>query len=190
MYNYSEYLELTSTIRNAESSCALRSALHDYLNDAALTWWKKLEDNQREAIILLNFDASVVTTMIFFVRDYGFGGDYNHVLHLILDKAELLAKEVLTNSWDHDLRCIIACARKQMKAEEEARSKAAEIVRDLGMETGIDALEEVLVNNSGFVRASKKQKETYAKDMRRAFLADALSYLRNHYNDSNNKKGE
>ena len=185
MYDYSEYRELTSTIRNAESSRVLRSALRGFLNDAAMAWWNGLEDNQRKAIILLDFDASVVTTMVFFGRDWGFGGSYGDVLELILDKAELLAQEKDAGPWDYELelRCIIDCARQQKQYEEEARHKAAEIVRELGMETGINALEDLLVNNSGLVRANKKRKEEYAKEMRKAFLNDALRYLESHYDD-------
>lgn len=185
MYDYSEYRELTSTIRNAESSRILRSALRGFLNDAAMTWWNGLEDNQRKAIVLLNFDASVVTTMVFFGRDWGFGGSYGDVLELILDKAELLAKEDTTTwePWDYELRSIIGCARQQMEREEEARRTAAEIARDLDMETGVKALEDLLVNNSGLVRANKKRKEAYAKEMRKAFLNDALRYLESHHDD-------
>lgn len=190
MYDYSEYRELTSTIRNTNSSRALRSALHGFLNDAAMTWWNGLEDNQRKAIILLDFDASVVTTMVFFGRDWGFGGSYSDVLDLILDKAELLAQETDADSWDYELRCIIGCARQQMEREEEARRTAAEIARDLDMETGINALEDLLVNNSGLVRASKKKKEAYAKEMRKAFLGDALFYLQKHYNDNDTNEEE
>lgn len=185
MYDYSEYRELTSTIRNAESSRVLRSALRGFLNDAAMTWWNGLEDNQRKAIILLDFDASVVTTMVFFGRDWGFGGSYGDVLELILDKAELLAQEDSTawEPWDYELRSVIDRARLQMECEEEARHKAAEIARELGMETGVSTLEDLLVNNSGLVRANKKRKEEYAKEMRKAFLNDALRYLESHYND-------
>lgn len=193
MYDYSEYRELTSTIRNTNSSRALRSALHGFLNDAAMTWWNGLKDNQRKAIILLDFDASVVTTMVFFGRDWGFGGSYGDVLELILDKAELLAKEdsIAWGSWnDSDLRCIIGCARQQMEREEEARRTAAEIARDLDMETGIQALEDLLVNNSGLVRTNKKRKEAYAKEMRKAFLEDALRYLQKHYNDNKEEEDE
>ncbi len=190
MYDYSEYRELTSTIRNTNSSRTLRSALHGFLNDAAMTWWNGLEDNQRKAIILLNFDASVVTTMVFFGRDWGFGGSYGDVLELILDKAELLAQEADADSWDYELRSIIGCARQQMEREEEARHTAAEIARNLCMETGVNALEDLLVNNSGLVRERKKQKEAYAKDMRKALLEDALLYLRKHYNDNDTNEKE
>ena len=192
MYDYSEYRELTSTIRNTNSSRALRSALHGFLNDAAMTWWNGLEDNQRKAIVLLNFDASVVTTMVFFGRDWGFGGSYSDVLDLILDKAELLAKEDTSTwePWDYELRSIIGCARQQIEREEEARRTAAEIARDLDMETGVKALEDLLVNNSGLVRANKKRKEAYAKEMRKAFLGDALFYLQKHYNDNDNNEEE
>jgi hypothetical protein len=192
MYDYTEYRELTSTIRNTNSSRAFRSALHGYLNDAAMTWWNGLKDNQRKAIILLDFDASVVTTMVFFGGDWGFGGSYGDVLDLILDKAELLAQEDSSalEPWDYELHSIIDCARQQMKCEEEARHKAAEIMRELCMETGVGALEDLLVNNSGFVRANKKRKEEYAKEMRKAFLGDALSYLQKHYNDNDNNEEE
>lgn len=183
MYDYSEYRKLTSVIRDANSSRLLRSALHGFLNEAAMTWWNGLEDNQRKAIILLDFDASVVTTMVFFGRDWGFGGSYSDVLELILDKAELLAQETDADSWDYELRCIIDCARQQMEREEEARRTAAEIARNLCMETGINALEDLLVNNSGLVRTSKKKKEAYAKEMRKAFLNDALRYLESHHDD-------
>ena len=192
MYDYSEYRELFFTIRNADSSRALRSALHDYLNNAAMAWWNGLKDNQRKAIILLDFDASVVTTMVFFGGDWGFGGSYGDVLELILDKAEMLAQEDSSalEPWaqDYELRCIIGRARQQMECEEEARRKAAEIARELGMETGVGTLEDLLVNNSGLVRANKKQKEAYAKEMRKAFLEDALSYLQKHYNDNNEEE--
>ena len=192
MYDYSEYRELFFTIRNADSSRALRSALHDYLNNAAMAWWNGLKDNQRKAIILLDFDASVVTTMVFFGSDWGFCGSYGDVLDLILDKAELLAKEdtAAREPWvqDYELRCVIGRARQQMECEEEARRKAAEIARELDMETGVKALEDLLVNNSGLVRANKKKKETYAKEMRKAFLEDALSYLQKHYNDNNEEE--
>ena len=188
MYDYSEYRELFFTIRNADSSRALRSALHDYLNNAAMAWWHGLEDDQRKAIVLLDFDASVVTTMVFFGRDWGFGGSYGDVLGLILDKAEMLAQEDSSalEPWaqDYELRCIVDRARLQRECEEEARHKAAEIARELGMKTGVGALENLLVNNSGLVRANKKKKETYAKEMRKAFLEDALSYLQKHYNDN------
>ena len=194
MYDYSEYRELTSTIRNTNSSRALRSALHGFLNDAAMTWWNGLKDNQRKAIILLDFDASVVTTMVFFGGDWGFGGSYSDVLELILDKAELLAQEDSSalEPWarDYELRCIVDRARQQMECEEEARRKAAEIARELGMETGVGALEDLLVNNSGLVRANKKRKEEYAKEMRKAFLEDALSYLQKHYNDNEKEEDE
>lgn len=190
MYDFSEYRELTSVIRDANSSRLLRSALHGFLNEAAMTWWNGLEDNERKAIILLDFDASVVTTMVFFGRDWGFGGSYGDVLELILDKAELLAQEKDADSWDYELRCIIDCARQQKQYEEDARHKAAEIVRELGMETGVNALEELLVNNSGLVRANKKRKEAYAKEMRKAILGDALIYLQKHYKDSDSNEEE
>ena len=184
MYDYTTYRDFISAIRSTSDIRAFRAAIRGYLNDSAMQWWHGLQENERQAIILLNFDPSVVTTMVFFGRDWGFGGGYHDVLDAILDKVDLLANEEELGNWDYDLRTIIHYARAQAQAEQDARAKAVAIAKEMELAAGYNALETLLVENSGSVRDSKKCKTQHARDMRKAFLADALVYLRKNYNKS------
>lgn len=188
MYNYSTYRDFISAIRSASDIHAFRSAVRGYLNDSAMQWWRGLLENERKAIILLDFDPSVVTTMAFFGRGWSFSGGYHDVLNAILYKVDLLASEEELDNWDYGLRTIIDYAREQANAEKIARERAAAIAQEMDLAAGFDVLETLLVKNSGTVRNNKKRKTGSAKEMRKAFLADALNYLRNNYN--NEEKGE
>ena len=181
MYDYTTYRDFISAIRSTSDIRAFRSAVRGYLNDSAMQWWHGLQENERQAIILLDFNPSVVTTMVFFGRDWGFGGCYHDVLEVILDKADLLTNEEELDNWDYDLRTIINYARIQAQAEQEARAKAAAIAQEMDLATGYNALETLLVENSGTGRNNKKCKTEHAKDLRKTFLADALNYLRKNY---------
>lgn len=184
MYDFNDYRNTIEAVRNTTDSRALRSALRGFLCESAMTWWHGLEENQRKAIVLLDFNPAVVTTMVFFGDcDWGFGGSYSDVLDLILDKAELLAKAEVQGKWDYDLSSIIHYARMQAQAEQAAREKAMAVAQELGMATGISALEDLLVENSGEVRNNRKHKKNLAKEMRKAFLSDALRYIELHHND-------
>ena len=186
MYDYYAYKETLETVRNTTDSRALRAALRDFLQESAMTWWHELKENQRQAIILLDFNPAVVTTMVFFgERGWGFGGSYSDMLELILDKAELLAEESQENmtKWDWEISHIVDCARQQVLAKQAAREKAAAVAQELGMVTGISNLEELLMQNSGDVCYNRKRKKELAKEMRKDFLSDTLHYLAQHYND-------
>lgn len=189
MYDYTTYRDFISTIRSASDIDAFRSIIRSYLNNSAMEWWRNLQENERQAIVLLNFNPSVVTTMVFFNGyDWGFGGSYSDVLDAILEKADMLIdKEEELRDWDYNFRTIISCARAQAQAEQEARAKAAVIAQEMNLAAGYNTLETLLVENSGTVRNNKKYKMDYAKDMRKAFLEDALNYLRKNYNK---EKGE
>lgn len=188
MYDCTAYRNFTSAIRSTPDIYAFRLAVLNYLSDSVMRWWHHLSENERKAIILLDFDPSVVTTMAFFSHGDGFGGGYHEVLDAILDKADMLADEELIGDWGNSLRAIISYAREQARAEQEARVKAAVIAQEMELAAGYNALETLLVENSGAVRNNKKRKMEYAKDMRKVFLVEALDYLRENYN--NKEKGE
>lgn len=184
MYDYNDYRNTIEAVRNTTDSRALRSALRGFLCESAMTWWHGLEENQRKAIVLLDFNPAVVTTMVFFGDcDCGFGGSYGDMLDLIINKAEMLATSEAQDNWDYDIREIVLRARAQAQAEQVAREKAMAVAQELGMVTGLSALEDLLVENSGEVRNNRKHKKNLAKEMRKAFLSDALRYLERHHND-------
>lgn len=182
MYDYTTYRDFCNAIQSASDARTFYAAIREYLNNSAMEWWHGLQENERKAIILLDFDPSVVTTMVFFGRGWGFGGGYHDVLDAILNKADLLIDEEELGNWDYDLRTIIYYARMQARAEQEARTKAAAIAQEMDLAAGYKALETLLVENGGTVRNNKKCKTEHAKNMRKAFLVDALNYLHKNYN--------
>lgn len=188
MYDYTTYSDFISAVRSASNIYDFRSAVRTYLNDSAMRWWRGLLENERQAIILLDFNPSVVTTMAFFSHGWEFSDGYRDVLNAILDKVGMLVdEEELQGDWSNSFRTIIHYAREQAQAEQEARVKAAVIAQEMNLTAGYNTLETLLVENSGIVRSNKKYKMESAKNMRKAFLDDALNYLRKNYNK---EKGE
>ena len=188
MYDPATYNDFISAIHSASDIRAFRAAVRGYLNDSAMKWWHGLQENERQAIILLDFNPSVVTTMVFFGRDWGFGGGYTDVMEAILEKADLLANEKELSNWDSDFLSVIYHARAQARAEHDVRAKAAAIAQEMNLIAGYNTLENLLIKNSGTVRKSKKRKVEDAKEMRKAILSDALNYLRKNYDTK--KEGE
>lgn len=185
MYDYTEYREFCNAIQSANDFRSLNSTVRGYLNQAAMQWWHGLRENEQKAIILLDFDPSVVTTMVFFGRDWGFGGSYTDVFHVLLDKADQLVEADTLNGWGYGMSSVVAYAREQANAEKIAREKAAAIAKELNMASGLSELELLLTEHSGMVQHAKKWKEETAREMRKSFLTDALKYLR-----TNHDKGE
>ena len=188
MYDYTTYKDFIATIRSTSDIRTFLSAVRGYLNDSAMRWWHGLQENERQAIILLDFNPSVVTTIVFFGRDRGFGGGYTDVMEAILEKADLLANEKELSNWDSDFLSVIYHARAQARAEHDVRTKAAAIAQEMNLIAGYNTLENLLIKNSGTVRKSKKRKVEDAKEMRKAILSDALNYLRKNYDTK--KEGE
>ena len=186
MYDYFTYRRTEEAIREAKDSVSFNKIINQFLQDAAMNWWHGLEENQRQAIILLDFNRAVVTTMVFFSEhDWGFCGSYTDVLTLILEKAEELARsEHEQAGWHYDMDSLTQYVKLQFEAEQAARSKAAAIASELCMETGISTLENLLVSNSGIVRCRRKSKLEHVKEMRKELLHDVLNYLEKHYMDN------
>lgn len=176
-----DYYEFFNSITSASNNSDFDSAIRNYLNNSVMQWWRGLQENERQAIILLDFDPSIVTTMTFFGQNCSFSSCYWDVLQAILNKVDLLANEEKLNNWI-DLIPIIDGARAQKLAEKRAREKAAAIAKEMELTTGFNALETLLVKNSGAICNSKKYKMENAKEMRKAFLKIALNYLRENYN--------
>lgn len=178
MYDYYEFF---NSITSASNSSDFYSAIRNYLNDSALRWWHSLQENERQAIILLDFDPSVITTMTFFGGNPNFSSNYLDVLNVILNKINLLVNEEL-NNWDYTVSTIVNYAREQARTEQRMREKAIAITREMELTAGLDELEALLIKNNKTVRDMKTCKKNKVKEMRKMFLANALYYLRENYN--------
>ena len=178
------YYELKEKILATNDYPTFAKIIYDFMKDAAYSWFNALEEKERKALVMLEFDPAVATTMMFFSKhdDY-FSCGYTDVLEAILTKAEQMADRDKYNMMGvgqmHD---ITWNAMRQFEEEKKARDYATKIAAELNMETGIRDLETVLVRNSCNVRYYKHAKYASSRDLRKAFLHDILDYLRANYN--------
>ncbi len=181
MYNR----ELKEKILAANDCSTFCKIIHDFMKDAAYNWFNALEEKERKALVMLEFDPAVATTMMFFSKGdtHLFSDIYTDVLEAILTKAEQLAKMGKLNTMGLDYMFqIVWNATKQVEEERKVRDRAAQIAMEFNMDTGIGNLENILVKNSGKVREYKRAKYSFSRDLRKLFLHDLLDYLRANYN--------
>lgn len=178
MYNF----VLESKILAANDYSTFAKAVRDYMKEIALNWFNRLEEKERKALIMLDFDSSITTTMMFFNSQAYLAG-YDDVLEAILSKAEQIAEQNEFNFSGDDgfMREIAWQAKWQAKKEQEAHDYAIKIAAEMDMHTGVDALESLLKKNSGGVCFYKHAKYSSSRDLRKVFLRDILECLRKDY---------
>lgn len=176
--------ELKNKILATNDYSTFAKIIRDFMKEAAYNWFSALDEKEQKALVMLEFDPAVATTLMFFRQDtHIFSDRYMDVLEAILTKAEQMAdQDRLDIMGFGDMRVIAFNAMRQSKEEDRIRDYAAKITAELSMETGIHDLENILVRNSGNVRYYKKVKYTSSRDLRKVFLHDILDYLRANYN--------
>lgn len=180
MYGY----ELKNKILDTNDYSAFAKIIRDFMKEAAYNWFSALDEKEQKALVMLEFDPAVATTMMFFRKDtHLFSDRYMDVLEAILTKAEQMAdQDKLDMMGLSHMRGIACNAMLQLKEERIMRNYAAKIAAELNMETGIHDLENVLVRNNSNVHYYKHAKYASSRDLRKAFLHDILDYLRANYN--------
>ena len=176
--------ELKEKILATNDYSTFAKIIRDFMKDAAYSWFSTLEEKERNALVMLEFDPAVATTMMFFRKDtHLFSDRYMDVLEAILTKAEQMADRDKHNMLGiGNMQEIAWNAMRQYEEEKKTRDYAAKIAAELDMKTGIRDLENVLVRNNGNVRYYKHAKYASSRDLRKLFLHDILDYLRANYN--------
>ena len=176
--------ELKEKILATNDYSTFAKIVRDFMKDAAYSWLDALEEKERNALVMLEFDPAIATTMMFFRKDiHLFSDRYMDVLEAILTKAEQMADRDKHNMLGiGNMQEIAWNAMRQFEEEKKTRDYAAKIAAELNMKTGIHDLENVLVRNSGNVRYYRHAKYASSRDLRKLFLHDILDYLRANYN--------
>lgn len=176
--------ELKEKILATNDYSTFAKIIRDFMKEAAYNWFSALDEKEQKALVMLEFDPAVATTLMFFRQDtHIFSDRYMDVLEAILTKAEQMAdQDKLDVMGLSHMRSIAFNAMCQSKEERRMRDYATKIAAELSMETGIHDLENILVRNSGNVRYYKQAKYASSRDLRKVFLHDILDYLRANYN--------
>lgn len=180
--------EFYTAVSEAKNNTELSVAIESYIIASARDWWKALRPAEREAIVLLSFNPSVVSSMMFFgSTPHGFAWDYDTIKSALYRKSADLAATKSDdfrynfNSW---LCNMVDLQHDGEVCQNEARETAKTIAATLGLsDCAAFDLANLLACESGKVKQARKALKEAANEYRRAFLGAAMTYLKYHYKD-------
>ena len=180
--------ELYSAVSEAKNSHELNAAIENYICESARDWWKALRPTEREAIVLLDFNPSVVSSMMFFGdTPHGFVWDYGTIKSVLYHKSAILA-DAGSNDFRYNFNSRI-CGMVDLQHDgetfqEEARKTAKTIAATLGLsENATLDLCTFLARESGKVKRTRENLRKTTSEYRRKFLGAAMTYLKHHHQD-------
>lgn len=180
--------EFYTAITEAQNSHELNTAIENYIYESARDWWKALRPAEREAIVLLDFNPSVVSSMLFFgTTPHGFVYDYDTIKNALYRKSANLAA-TKSDDFRYNFNSRI-CGMVDLQHDGEAyQNEACETAQaiaatlDLSEDATYD-LRVLLARESGKVKQARENLHKTASDYRREFLGAAMTYLKYHYKD-------
>lgn len=180
--------EFYTAVSAAKNSPELDTTIENYIIECAREWWKALRPTEREAVVLLNFNPSVVSSMMFFGdTSHRFVDNYDTIKRALDHKsAELAATKsddfrYHFNEWLCDM---VNLRHDGMAYQNEACEAAQTIAATLGLSNDAAvALRNLLMRESGKVKRVRESLHKTASEYRREFLGAAMTYLKYHYKD-------
>lgn len=180
--------EFYTAVAEAKNSHELNAAIENYIIDCARNWWKALRPAEREAVVLLDFNPSVVSSMLFFgTTPHGFVYDYDTIKNALYHKSANLAA-TKSDDFRYNFNSRI-CGMVDLQHDGEAyQNEAYETGKTLAATLGLSEnatcdLCALLGRESGKVKRARENLRKTASDYRREFLSAAMTYLRYHYKD-------
>lgn len=180
--------EFYTAIAEAQNSHELNAAIENYICECARDWWKALRPTEREAVVLLDFNPSVVSSMMFFSTTPNcFVNEYDIIRRALYQKSSDLAatkSDSFRYNFNSRLCRMVDLQHDGEAYQNEARETAKTIAATLGLsENATFDLCALLGRESGKVKKARENLHKTASDYRRNFLGAAMTYLKLHYKD-------
>lgn len=180
--------EFFTAVSEAKNSHELNAAIENYIIGCARDWWKALRPTEREAIVLLDFNPSVVSLMLFFgATPHCFVDEYNVIKRALYHKsADLAATKSDDFRYNFNSRlCDMVGLQQDGEAyQNEACEAAQTIAATLGLSNNAAAdLRALLMRESGKVKQARDALHQTANEYCRKFLSVAMIHLKHHYKD-------
>ena len=184
MTNY----EFDTAVSEAKNSHELNAAIENYICESARNWWKDLRPAERDAIVLLDFNPSVVSSMLFFgTTPHHFVDNYDTIKRALYRKsADLAATKSDDFRYNFNSRlCVMVDLQHDGEVyQNEAREVAQIVAATLGLsEDAAFDLRVLLARESGKVNQMRENLHKTANEYRREFLSAAMTYLKYHHQD-------
>lgn len=180
--------EFYTAVSEAKNSHELNTTIENYICECAREWWKALHPDERKAIVLLDFNPSVVSSMMFFgYTPHCFVNEYDTIKRALYNKSADLAatkSDGFRYNFNSRLRNMVDLQHDGEAYENEARETAQTIAAALGLskDAAFDLMT-LLVHESGKVKQARESLHKTTNKYRREFLGAAMTYLKYHHQD-------
>ena len=180
--------EFFTAVSEAKNSQELNTAIENYIIGCARDWWKALRPTERDAIVLLDFNPSVVSSMLFFgTTPHRFADEYDIINRALYHKSANLAAtkgDEFRYNFNSRIRGMVDLQHDGMVYQNEAYETAKTLAATLGLsENATCDLCALLGRESGKVKQARENLHKTASGYRREFLGAAMTYLKYHYKD-------
>lgn len=180
--------EFYTAVSEAKNSHELNAAIENYIIRCARDWWKALCPTEREAIVLLNFNPSVVSSMLFFgTTPHCFADEYVIIKRALYSKSADLAatkNDDFRYNFNSQMCGMVDLQHDGMAYQNEASEAAQTIAATLGLSNNAAFdLRALLMRESGKVKQAREALHQTANEYRRKFLSVAMNHLKYHYKD-------
>lgn len=180
--------ELYTAVSEAKNSHELNTAIENYIVESARSWWKALRPAEREAVVLLDFNPSVVSSMMFFgTTPHCFDYEYKAIKNALYRKSANLAatkSDDFRYNFNSRICDMVDLQHDGETYQNEARETAKTIAAALDLsENAAYDLGTLLARESGKVKQVRENLHKTVSGYRRDFLSAAMTYLKCHYKD-------
>lgn len=178
--------EFYTAVSEAKNSHELNTAIENYIAECAHSWWRALRPAEREAVVLLDFNPSVVSSMMFFgTTQHCFANEYDIIRRALYYKSSDLAatkSDDFRYNFNSRICGMVDLQHAGEAYQNEAREAAQTIAATLGLsENATFDLMALLARESGKVKRTRESLRETTNKYRREFLRAAMTYLKYHH---------
>lgn len=195
VYSNSTANAMLNAIATSINDTALHRNIKDYLHYAGKMWWESLTTAAKDAICLLDFDPSVVSSLMFFSRKGEYFDDYLIIRDAISDLVNTIADEVYPQyAHGYVPMPVDAERRSRYKFETQeaitatcsARAVAQEMSADLDRILNLynvnlpsrEFTKASIIEQSSIMQNHHKNRDEAIKTIRKDCLHELMDYLR------------
>lgn len=182
-----------NAIAHAKHQKEMANAIHEYMNNIAIEWWKHLSEETKQAIRLVGFNHSVICSLMFFSSE-SVMTDYYPIRTALDDmveaQASLITGEYPYNGMPimpHDVNnhkyfwgtseFAIQATYYLNKCKKQLTEEVQNVARMYGIED-TESIVKTAIEHSSVINDHKKNKAKYVYELRKEYLHEVFAMLK------------
>ena len=182
-----------TAIANSKSRNEMDKTMRECLKSIAIDWWKKLPEETKQAIRLVDFNHSVICSLMFFSPEHAMT-DYYDIRHALNDMVEAHASLITGEYADggvpimprdaNNYYYFYGTSKEAIQATyylNKCKKQLTEEVQNVAHMYGIEdakAIVETAIEHSSVINNHKKNKAKYVSALRKEYLYEVFAMLK------------